>query len=516
MRPVVFVDWINYQKQPLRALGEQLGIPKLPMPTTLGPSDEWMEYCRRDVEILEKSVVRTLLTWEQGECGPWGPTAATLAYSYFRRRSLPQEEIEIHTNDTALAYERWGYFGGEVVNGWVGEVIDDCFYGGPPSELPHGDTFIRSGPIYLLDVNSLYPSVMATDLMPARLGTYLRGSDFVDALLGRQKWVGVAYVRINAEWCDYPVRVDPESLTPILRGDQSPDQVPFPKGSRTIYARGRFWSVLSGQELVQALRAGHIDEVFGGFLYHPTTCFRTAVHELWKRKADAEVRGDKVDRRFWKSILNSLYGKFGQKGDSWVDCDSATLCSLWGEWLAYDVDAKQLTRYRSLAGCVQKLVPAPDSAAAIPAIAACVTAGGRARMREMREIAGILQTLYQDTDSLHVTPDGYDALCEAGLVSQTDLGMLKIERIITSALYLGQKQYRVNGQWVLPGLTPKGRWLGGLSFVQPEFQRLGSILASNPPPGVPVKQRTIHYRRLGLTGEKKYGGYVLPHRLDCV
>lgn len=515
-KPVVMVDWLNYMRQPLAVLGESIGLPKLPIPQVCDPHSKWLEYCYRDVDILRRSVCRTIGLWESEKCGPWAPTAAGLASNYFRRRSLKEREIEIHNNEMALGYERWSYYGGQVLNGWIGEVIDDNGPDGQVSEFQHGGMYLRCGRVYVCDVNSLYPHVMASDLMPARLSTYQRSSEFTDVLFKHRDLVGIAYVRINSEWADYPVRVDPVTFEPLLRGDQEPDKVDVPRGTRTLYARGRFWTVLAGAELTQAMRAGHVDEVRGGFLYYGTTCFRKAVNELWQRKQAADKAGNKMDRKFWKLVLNSIYGKFGQKGDKWIDRPDIAPKCLWGQWASLNYDTKESMLLRSIGGWTQQLVRETDSPNSCPAIAACITAGGRARMRELRSIAGLSQVYYQDTDSLHLTRKGYDELLEADEIAQDEIGKLKLEKVARSAFYFGQKQYKLDGNWTMPGITGKAIWKGGMTWQQDEFARLATIIASTPPIAVPITERRLSFGKLELTGEYKIPGFVLPYRIDSI
>lgn len=137
-------------------------------------------------------------------------------------------------------------------------------------------------------------------------------------------------------------------------------------------------------------------------------------------------------------------------------------------------------------------------------------------MRNYRAIAGHEHVYYQDTDSLHLTRYGFDRIMEADLLADNELGKFRLQQIAQHAFYLGQKQYRLDGQWTVAGVKSSAEWIGQQTFRQEVIAGLPSILASEPPQGVPYSRRIVRLRLGGCTGEKKSGGWVNPFWIDCI
>src|SRR5262249_6891753 len=57
---VRFLDTLNFFPCSLRRIGEMVGTEKLPMPGEQASDEDWLAYCRRDVDITQEAVVRLL------------------------------------------------------------------------------------------------------------------------------------------------------------------------------------------------------------------------------------------------------------------------------------------------------------------------------------------------------------------------------------------------------------------------------------------------------------------------
>lgn len=71
-----------------------------------------------------------------------------------------------------------------------------------------------------------------------------------------------------------------------------------------------------GKELKLAMSTGDIERgyISREFQFRATYCFKGYIEELYmKRRRECKLNGDKASDKFYKILLNSLYGKFGQK-----------------------------------------------------------------------------------------------------------------------------------------------------------------------------------------------------------
>src|SRR5262249_11479721 len=128
-------------------------------------------------------------------------------------------------------------------------------------------------------------------------------------------------------------------------------------------------------------------------------------------------------------------------------CDPAEL------YVETEIDLVTGRKYRNrhIAGLILSREPSGESRYSHPAIAAHVTAYGRVLLWELLESAGIQHVHYMDTDSLHVTRQGLENL--APYLSPTELGKLKIEKKVDTAVYYGPKDYELDGMRKIKGVS---------------------------------------------------------------
>lgn len=137
---------------------------------------------------------------------------------------------------------------------------------------------------YLYDVKSLYPSVMQNNLYP--IGHASRGTD-IDNL-------GI-----------YKCRVKNDLFIPLL---------PTRYNGKLVFPNGEFTGWYTNKELQYAEKLGYSIEVLDGYYWRDSDyIFKDYVDNYYKLKEEAERNGDKVLYNISKKLLNSLYGKFGQK-----------------------------------------------------------------------------------------------------------------------------------------------------------------------------------------------------------
>lgn len=386
-KTVIVLSSTNYYQTSLAKLGEVFGLDKLEHDHSGETSlDDSITYCRRDVEIIKTAMLaffRFLLTDELGNAAV---TVAGQAFNAFRHRFM-QHDIFIHDNAAAIATERRAYAGGR----------NECWYIG---EIPHE--------IYGVDVNSMYPSVMWGNLFPTEL-------------VGFRKKMTLAGIQKNLDngllvCADCLVETD----IPIFHL----------KEDKLIFPTGTFWTSLSTPEIIEGLQRGLIKQVENVALYQGAPIFDAYVDYFYTKRLAAKAADDEVHNFLYKLFLNCLYGKFGQKNEKWERIADADPKEIGEERIHFEGD-EGLTLIKTFGGGVFKKVDDPDDEEAFnsfPAVAAHVTAYARMMLWGYIETAGLDNVFYMDTDSLFVTEEGYKRLESSGVIHDSKLGSLALEK----------------------------------------------------------------------------------------
>ena len=212
-------------------------------------------------------------------------------------------------------------------------------------------------------------------------------------------------------------------------------------------------------------------------------------------------------------MTNALTGKLGYRRRSWETVPGALAPELWCEWYQPGKTG-DLERWRSLAGVCQREVVGDYGPDAVPAMACWVCSYGRFRLLESIRAAGWENIAYCDTDSLIVSPAGFERLMKAGIVDAGLLGCLELRSCPSETSIYGVKHYIEDGKTKCAG------WARGVcvesadglahwytpapSVGSGEFESgtVGSRLVPRPHP-TPY----LH----GVVGKD---GVVSPHRIE--
>lgn len=395
-----FLDTLNVAPGfSVEKMGKVIGLPKLQMPEALVSSTSTgrlhqritpdvlkkiVEYNQRDVEIP----YRFLTMWQDGllELGTQlKPTVASTAVDLFRRQYLRRAYIqpEKYVNE----WIRQGYYGGRVEVFKKGYVED----------------------VYYYDFNSLYPSVMLEYEYPD---------------VGSQRSVhcprNINEVLEQKGIVEAEVQIDDMYIPPI----------PFRYEQRLIFPTGVIKGVWTTDEL-RALReyGGRVKRIKKGWIYTCTVRpFVDYVTDLYEKRQEYKKKGD--DRQYVvKIMLNSLYGKFGQRleqpggemrvlrpdddPNELVGCDEVE----WGGYIWVQKKRKN------------KRIPC-----FINTVWACyITAYARLKLWEkMNEVGD--DVVYCDTDSI---------VTHKKLSTSSKLGDLKLEHHIQEGIFLYPKVYYI-------------------------------------------------------------------------
>lgn len=488
---IIFLDLINWLPLSLKEIGEELNCAKLDMPGELGSTEEWMRYCKRDVEILQRAVVSILHFVSSNDLGNLRITAASQSMALYRHRCMGRP-ITIDTDKDVKRLERQSYYGGRCEVYYAGSVLREgmgglsCMVG-----VKAGQPWIERGPVYHLDLAGAYPAAMRDGIFPVR---YLRSEVNprpADVLAGMAAQCCVASVRINAGNEPWPLR----------------------RGKEVWWVIGRFDTVLCGPELERALKSGDVEHVYLAQWYVADRPFREFVDAVWGMRAEYKRRGDNLLSRLCKCIGNALHGKFAQRQSRWSLLPDVLGPKMWGGFVMVDKATGQLRRYRCIAGYVQVQEEDEEKDDNFPLIAAYATSYHRERMRELKLVAGYRNVLYEDADSLHVTQAGKDALCRADEIAEGRLGKLRIEAVADKAVYVGPKDYQLGNKVVCGGLTRKSVVDAHGLWHHTKFLGLGSILASYPPDGPVSIDEEMERPYHPIRGRVARDGWVYPLRV---
>ena len=437
------VDTMNWWPASLATLGESLGRPKLEMPAWEAPDEAWRAYCLRDAEIVELAVVKLCAWVRASDLGNMRFSAASQAMAAFRHRFMGPE-TRIYTPDEAKPQERRAYYPARQLAYFVGHVIRRGTEWW--QQVGMREPFER-GPVYVLDVSSCYPSVMAGHDYPLRHVKTVAMQSTRECLDWLKVYEACAEVQIDSGDEPYPVR-DPEE-----------------EGGRVRWCVGRFVTTLCGPELRRALESGHATAVGRVQYYTRGRPFDAFVAWALAGRSDALRVGDGVTASLYKLIANSLHGKFGQRRPRWEVVPGLVAPVPWGHYTSGHGELPGVCSYRSVAYTVQRQGHGEEADASVPIISAYATAYARERMRGFKRAAEKGNVLMEDCDTLHLLQDGYDRLTAAGLVGDGQPGKLRLVGTYEEAEYRGVRHYRLDDQWTIAGLTLKakrdeeGRWV---------------------------------------------------------
>lgn len=466
-RVIVLLDSTNFFKVPLAQLGKLLRLKKVKIKDFSRVSSQKLE--KRviiDVKILAQAITSFFEFILTEDLGNHGYSIASASFKAFRKRFL-NGEIEPPRDPRVIKLESESYFGGRV----------ECFRLG-----------YYQGDFYVLDVNSLYPFVMKSNTYPVRCIGYYKGGD-PETL---RKLIDSGYLVI--------ARVVIRTNQPIY---------PFKK-ERLIFPVGEFETTLPTPELKIALERGHIKEIREFSVYEGKEIFREFVEYFFKKRLQAKKTKNRVMDLFYKIILNSLYGKFGQRIRKWIKVEEA-----------FPEDPPEKTIILpDRPGCYRAMKfdgwywilerEKRTSALTFIAIASHVTSYARAYLWELMEKAGRNEVFYCDTDSLFITRKGYQRLRD--IIDPVELGKLSLEAETKWLEIRGLKDYAYEGCEKIKGVGKYLKKLGENVYLVKEWLRSKSLVRKGlSSPLVMLKEKKLTRRY--LKGIVTSSGRVLPFTL---
>lgn len=435
------VDTVNYWPSGIENIAEDNGIAVTPRPKDGSSVKDFQEHANNSVQIIETAVIDLIRKWRGEQCGTFQMTAAMLSMTNFRHtcgiRTGEQDKVDIvcMPNHKSHVLEREAAFGDSPQCMYIGE---------------------RRQKIFHIDCNSLYPYVMRENCFPRRFVRYQDGGTLNELASSANCYGIVARVFLNSTKEDFPCRVD----------------------GKPYYLTGDFWASLCGPELRRAIDTKSIHRVGTFQVYSIAPLFRRWVDSWHDRKIASSpgLGGRKGDYEFCKLILNSLSGKWIQRGRQWREQPGRHPLVNWDAWPEYNADTKKWQKCRGVAGNTQVLTDDEEPRHSFPLIYAYITACAREYMRKVIAVAGRDNCYYMATDSLILNEEGYDRLNENGYHHETKLGKFKLKGEYASCMIHGSNWYELDGVQTASGLLGASLASGGDGSFVELVERVGSLI----------------------------------------
>ena len=465
-KTLVFLDSGNIIKTSIKKLGEHLGLPKLKVNFDSVGDEELEVYCSRDVEILKQFIIEYIEFIRKEKLGNFKYTIAGQSFTSFRHRFMNQE-IFIHANPKAILIERESYKGGRTEAWFIGK---------------------KQGTFYLLDINSMYPYVMHEFKYPTRIyGLFESISTKVMKNMINKGFSIISKVKIKTNKPVFGVRKE-----------------------RLIFPTGEFWVTLTTPELKYALENNMIVDIKETAVYQNAKIFKTFVDYFYNKRKEVKAKGDKVMSLFYKLILNSLYGKFGQKNEKWQLIkeipDKATRVET-----VINTNTMKKETYIAIDGKVYKKTGNSEAFDSFVAIASHVTAYARMHLWSLIEKAGSKHIYYMDTDSLLVDEQGYKNLISE--IDNIELGKLKVEAIYHDIEIHGPKDYRFDKKVKIKGIRKDAIKISDNEFKQEQFAKTRTLVRKEILNGALIRHQVKRLKRQYTKGIVLANGRVEPLKI---
>lgn len=400
----VITDTGNYIKDKLENIGKEYGIEKLKIDFNKTDEKSLSIYCRRDVEIIRKFIIEYRKFIFENDLGNFKLTLASQAFSGFRHRFM-KHKIFIHSNEKVTVLERESYHGGRSEAFFIGKL---------PNE-----------PLFMLDVNSMYPKILHDEELPIKLEKY--------------------YKSCSVQYLNFTINSERNSVIAECEIETKENVFPKIQNKKLIFPIGKFKTVLTTPEIKYALENKLIKKVYRIAIYRNAVIAKDYIDFFYemKKKAKTLNETDLVKYNMSKRFMNLLYGKFGQMSTEEKITGKCEENDFKSESCINLETGKRTNRLYLSGKIYEKTGEKLESFDSFPAIASHVTAGARMRLWNFMKIAGLNNVLYCDTDSLLLFQEGYFNLLKNNMIDKTELGKLSLEMTGLGGEIRGVKDYKI-------------------------------------------------------------------------
>lgn len=476
---IEFRDSLKLFPKSVKDLGKALKLPKLDEENEFSynlvrdydyrPDEQEIEYCVRDVDIIERFFHKA------PDYSKVGITLASNSMRYFKNNCFPinirgkeyntfndlfpsgnkkfssvlgkitgkVNEFKKYSLDDLNNIYKDGYTGGltQVNKTYEGVYIINKDYEEKEQLIERlrflGRSYIITNNVErIIDVNSEYPYIMKTAKIPFDYPMSI--IDFPE----ENEVMRLAHSETTLCMCII------EDVTGTLKNDKLPI-IPKHRNLKRCNLSNYLYELYHHTLICNYEEFELYKEHYDILNYQITQCvvfkcvkgviFEDYINTFYKMKEQATEDGDKARREIAKLFLNTLYGKFGMSptresyerfydllDEDWkIDKDR--------EYYYIDDEGKQVFEKFS-----------PDGNWIYPFLASCVTSYARIYLIKMIDKIPFQCFLYCDSDSIHFIDNdeyGFEHMKQDGLIHDTDLGKFDNEDNTRSSIYLAPKKY---------------------------------------------------------------------------
>ena len=419
------ISTTNYFTTSVEGLGKIVGKEKLDVDFESVTDAELRTYCKRDTQIIKEAIEYYWTFIKQYDLGKFCLTRSSQAFTAFRHRFM-KTDIYVHQVEKVVDLERNAYYGGRVEAFHFGEC--------------------KKGPFVTLDINSMYPFIMQTSRLPVKLVDYREEIDLrllPDIL---KEYSVVAHCRIKTELPLYALR----------------------KNKKIIFPIGEYETYLCTEGIKRALKHGHLISMSEVAMYTNDYLFTEWVDFLYNLRCQFKKENQAILEYMCKIMLNSLYGKFGQKymeveekeditGSGYSRQDNYDFVT--GErWIEYKLMNKLITQKGEKNG-----------KNAFVAIAAHICENARLMLYDLMDRIGREKVLYCDTDGVKIRKADIEKVRD--LMHSDRLGAIKIEDETSKLIINGAKNYETDKTRKIKGVPKTATKIDTHTYRHKQFLR---------------------------------------------
>jgi hypothetical protein len=421
-RRIMILDNSNWFKGKLSKWGEKLELPKMVMPEFTESDEVWYDYCERDTKIL----YRLQLWWIEF----LKDNVASASFNAYRHRFMPYPiYIPKKTRETYLA--RMSYKGGRT----------ECFYSGK----------LTDGPYYKLDINSMYPYTMKINEYPTSVEGYMGDCSLSDVVKALKHHCVIGKFRIKCNEAYFPIKIN----------------------DKTCYPIGEFDCYLSTPEIVLCRERGWLLDCYEFCWYRKRSIFTEFVDFFYDERMKHKEQGNELASFLFKTLLNSLYGKFGQRGFNDAIIGSAEPGTFHNSTFFNRVTGEK-GYYRQIGRNIIRSSKNGEGYDAFCAIASHVTAHARMYLGGLLSKVGRDNLYYCDTDSIITNVSGYTNL--SSFMDNDRIGALKVEGKADTLEIVSPKHYGFGKQWAVKGVSQNSERTKDGGYIQEIWPGVSKIL----------------------------------------
>lgn len=429
-KSIAFLSTTNFFSYSLRILGKNIGIEKSEVDFDSSSYSDIKKYCKQDVTIIKEIMLKLFEYIQINELGTFCITAASQAMFSFRYRFMTTKIFPCN-DENIISLERESFHGGRTEAFYIGKLLQDS--------------------IKVYDINSMYPYVMRNNYYP----TYAK----------------YVYKKMKISKLKHLIKY--YCVIAKVKLKTNDNMYAYKYNGRLVFPTGTFISVLTTPEIIYALNHNHIKQIYDVVLYSRGKIFSSYVDFFYRQKQYYKKIKNKPYETLTKLYLNSLYGKFGQRGYK-QSVDINYTSEIEKRERIIDLETGKVVWKTQL---INTTIIDEDDKSPIHTsvvISSHVTAYARVHLFSLIKKAGRNNVYYCDTDSLFINVKAEKRLKDE--IHETVLGKLKLEKQPHNLRIYGLKDYEIDGKATLKGIRNNAVRIGENKYKQEQFESLKTAI----------------------------------------